>query len=125
MAKAGIYHVTIHRGTDWCPVITVKVKSTGLPKDLTSCKAWIEAFVDDWDGTQVFALSSEDTPATIALGGVAGTITPSLTDTETAALDAGRGKWFLDIEWATGKRQRLIAANLYISEDIVTPEPTP
>lgn len=121
MPRAGRYDATIHRGTDWCPVITVKVRSTGLPKDLTSCKAWIEAFLNDWDGTQVVVLSSEDTPATIALGGAAGTITPDLPAATTASLASGRGKWFLDIEWASGKRQRLIAANMYFSEDVVTP----
>lgn len=125
MAKAGVYHVTVHRGTDWNPIITIKVKATGRPKDLTDCEAYIEVFEGDWDGTQLAVLSSEALVPTITLGGVAGTVQPLLDATATAALAAGTAKWFLDIVWATGKRQRFLASNMYLSPDIVTPEPAP
>jgi hypothetical protein len=115
--KPGVYNTYIARGRTWNPPVTLIVSSTGLPKDLTGCSAYVKAVVGtDWTATPLFELSS-------ATGGItitpeSGRIVPKLSETTTRAMARCKGHWLLDVRFADGEPKPILEGTFETSESV-------
>jgi hypothetical protein len=112
---AGTLNLTIDQGTTWNCVLTWKINGTAV--NLTGYSARLQARQHFSSGTTVLALTS--TPADgITLGGVAGTITLSLTATQTAALPALLCVYDLELVSPSGEVTRLVEGTLTVTAEV-------
>lgn len=115
---AGIFDLTgdnaIEQGATWSRVITWKDNADVLINN-TGYSARMKIKRDPNSLTDILSLTSG---TGITLGGAAGTITITITDAQTAAIDAGN--YFYDLEMVSGGGLviRLLKGKVHVSAEI-------
>jgi hypothetical protein len=117
---AGELNLKIEKGADFSRTITWQ-DSAGDPVSLVNGTAYAQAREYYGAPTKIFDISSLGTAAQISLGGTAGTIAFSLTDTQTAAMTAKKGYWDLLVVLASGNRVRLMEGEIDITGGVSSP----
>lgn len=112
---AGKLDITIEQGADWKLELVWETGSPSVPRDLTGYTARF----------QVATRHSAESPlverteaAGIALGGAAGTIVITLTETQTAALPALKAVWDLILVSPSGEDTRLLEGKATITPEV-------
>ena len=112
--SAGIYNVTLEQGATFTRTITYNT-SAGSPVDLTGYTAEMDLRPSYSSSTTVLSLSTAN--GRIALGGVAGTITLTVTAADMAALEApADGVYDLEL-YSGGTTTRLLQGTWTISPE--------
>lgn len=111
-------NLSLLQGETFVQVIAWKAGSpTPVPVDLTGCTARMQVRTAVEAPDVVLALSSDD--GRIALGGVDGTLTLSLTAAETAALPPRlQAVYDLEIVHPDGTVRRLMAGKVAVSPEV-------
>ena len=112
---AGNYSLTIEQGATLSRVLTYK-DSAGSSINLTGFTARMSLRTDIEDSSAILSLTTEN--GRIALGGGAGTITLTVSASDTAALTAGNGVYDLEIVSSGGVVTRLIEGSYTISREV-------
>jgi|TARA_R110002020_G_scaffold181076_1_gene375852 hypothetical protein len=106
MATAGPVHFEIPTYSEFGVTMTWYTSSAKTATvDLSSYTAAMDIRRKQSDSTALIALTSS---SGISLGGTDGTITISLTDTQTAAITPGFGVWDLELIDSGGSNLRLV-----------------
>lgn len=113
MITPSIYNFVLPQGATWDDVWTLKV--AGSPYDLTGCSARLQFRKAVTSPTAALSLTSG---AGITLGGALGTVTFSVADTVTAALEAGVYVYDLEIETAGGVTSRWVQGKVNVSAEV-------
>jgi tRNA threonylcarbamoyladenosine modification (KEOPS) complex Pcc1 subunit len=108
------YDLCIAQGATFQKVITWK--SDGTLVNLSAFTARMQIRATSEASTALIELTTEN--GRIALGGAAGTITLTISATDTAALTAGRGVYDLELVAANGTVTRLLQGVVTISRNI-------
>ena len=113
---AGIYNLTIEQGVTLNRVLTWTDSNDALV-DLTNYTARAQVRDSKSGSTKIVDLTTEN--GGISLGGAAGTITLTMTDTATAALSAlTDGRWDLELISSGGTVTRLVEGKCTISLEV-------
>ena len=113
---AGIYNLIVEQGATFTRVITWKDSDDALV-DLTNYTARMMARVNFTDASPIFELTTEN--GGIALGGAAGTITLTISATDTAAFDAQvHGVYDLELIDSSSVVTRLIRGNVKFDREV-------
>ena len=111
---ATTYDITIEQGATFSQVITYK--ESGVAINLTGYTARMQVRSTLESATSVVELTTAN--SRIALGGVAGTISLTISATDTAALTAGRGVYDLELVSGSGIVTRLLQGVCTISRNV-------
>ena len=111
---ATTYDITIEQGATFSQVITYK--ESGVAINLTGYTARMQVRSTLESATSVVELTTAN--SRIALGGAAGTITLTISATDTAALTAGRGVYDLELVSGSGIVTRLLQGVATISRNV-------
>ena len=111
---ATTYDLTIEQGATFSLVITYK--ESGVAINLTGYTARMQVRSTLESATTVVELTTAN--SRIALGGAAGTITLTISATDTAALTAGRGVYDLELVSGSGIVTRLLQGVATISRNV-------
>lgn len=112
---AGALNLEIEQGTTWSTVLTWKIG--GVAVNLTGYTARLQARRRPDSATQLLSLTSSPA-AGITLGGVAGTITLTLSATATAALHPGCYVYDLELVSAGGEVTRLVEGQWIVKAEV-------
>jgi len=114
--SAGIHHISIEQGATFTQEMTWKISDVVV--NLTGYTARLKArsTVESRNVPSVELTSAAG--GDIALGGAAGTITISLTATETAALNPGKYTYDLELQSSGGVVTRLLKGNLTVVAEV-------
>jgi len=112
---AGTYDMVVDQGATLSRTVTWK-DSTKTPIDLTGYSARMQARASATSATTVIELTTVN--GRIALGGAAGTVTLTVSATDTAALPAGRYVYDLELVSAAGVVNRLIMGNFVVRAEV-------
>lgn len=96
---AGTYNITIEQGATFSRPMTY-LDAARAPKDLTNYTARAKFRRGTHDGPVVIESEAPLSNLTLTLGGLAGTITLSMTAAQTGALTVTSGVWDLELETA-------------------------
>lgn len=106
MATAGPVHFEIPTFSEWSVTMTWYTSAAKTAtKDLSTYTAAMDIRRKQSDSAALIALTSG---SGITLGGSAGTIVITLTDTQTAAITPGFGVWDLELIDSGGSNLRLV-----------------
>lgn len=108
------YDLCIAQGATFQKVITWK--SDGVLVDLTGYSARSQIRATSESATPLIELTTAN--GRIALGGAAGTITLTISATDSASLTAGRGVYDLELVAPNGTVTRLLQGTVTISRNI-------
>ena len=113
MITPSFYNFVLPQGSTWDDVWTLKVE--GTPYNLTGCTARLQfrKYFTSPDAALSITSSSG-----ITLGGAAGTVTFSVADTVTAAIEAGVYVYDLEIETAGGVTSRWVQGKVSVSAEV-------
>jgi hypothetical protein len=111
---ATTYDILIEQGATYSQVITYK--DNGVAVNLTGYTARMQVRSTLESATTVVELTTAN--GRIALGGAAGTITLTISATDTAALTAGRGVYDLELVSGSGIVTRLLQGVATISRNV-------
>ena len=111
----GNYDITIYQGTTYTQEFTWKDEADTLV-NLTGYTARMMARTSVDMASPFLTLTTEN--GGIALGGVAGTIAITMSDTDTSALSITSGVYDLELVDSLGKVSRLLQGNLFISAEV-------
>ncbi len=112
--KPGNYDITIYQGASFSQVFTWKDEN-GAAINLTGYTARLKVRPAIDSSTVLISLADG---SGITLGGAAGTITVSISATDTAALTAMLGVYDLELISGSGAVTRLLQGNLIISNEV-------
>lgn len=112
---AGKYDLTINQGETLSQQFTWK-DSTGTAVNLTGYSARMQARLSPDSTDPIIDLTTSN--GGISLGGVAGTITLSMTAATTSALTEGYAVWDIELVSGSGVVTRLLQGNLIITREI-------
>tara|TARA_B100000963_G_C22573892_1_gene647436 strand:+ start:748 stop:1098 length:351 start_codon:yes stop_codon:yes gene_type:complete len=112
---AGNFSLTIEQGATFSLVITYK-DSAGSAINLTgfTARMSLRTFIED--SSAILTLTTEN--GRIALGGGAGTVTLTVSASDTAALTAGNGVYDLELISSGGVVTRLIEGSYSIVREV-------
>jgi len=113
--KAGTLHLTIEQGATFNPVLTWKDQN-GVLIDLTGYSARMQIRENIEDTAVIHTLT--DANGHLVLGGVAGTITFSMSSAITAALDFDTAVYDLELISAGGIVTRLLKGDVILSKEV-------
>ena len=108
--------LAIEQGATFTKVITWKTGAPLAPVDLSGCSARMHIRAQIEDVLPLLTLTTAN--ARLALGGAAGTITISLSATETAALLWASGVYDLEIEFPNGTVVRRLSGSVSVSPEV-------
>lgn len=108
--------LAIEQGATFTKVITWKTGAFAVPVNLTGCSARMHIRAELEDLIPLLVLTTAN--GRIALGGVAGTITITLSATETAALAWTTGVYDLEVEFPGGLVVRRLAGAVTVSPEV-------
>ena len=111
----GNYDITIYQGTSYSQQFTWKDQSNALV-NLTGYSARMMARTSIDAAAPFITLTTANSG--IVLGGSAGTITLSMSDTQTSALASTSGVYDLELIDGSGKVSRLLQGNLFVSAEV-------
>jgi len=111
---ATTYDLTIEQGATFSLVITYK--DNGVAVNLTGYTARMQVRATLESASTLVELTTAN--SRIALGGTAGTITLTISATDTAALTAGRGVYDLELVSGSGIVTRLLQGVATISRNV-------
>ena len=111
---ATTYDITIEQGATFSLVITYKDNDT--PVSLTGYTARMQVRATLESASTLVELTTANNR--IALGGAAGTITLTISATDTAALTSGRGVYDLELVSGSGIVTRLLQGVATISRNV-------
>jgi tRNA threonylcarbamoyladenosine modification (KEOPS) complex Pcc1 subunit len=111
---ATTYDILIEQGATFSQVITYK--ESGVAVNLTGYTARMQVRSTLESATTVVELTTAN--GRIALGGTAGTITLTISATDTAGLTAGRGVYDLELVSGSGIVTRLLQGVATISRNV-------
>ena len=111
---ATTYDILIEQGATYSQVVTYK--ESGVAVNLTGYTARMQVRSTLESATTVVELTTAN--GRIALGGAAGTITLTISATDTAALTAGRGVYDLELVSGSGIVTRLLQGVATISRNV-------
>ena len=111
---ATTYDITIEQGATFSQLITYK--ESGVAINLTGYTARMQVRSTLESATSVVELTTAN--SRIALGGAAGTITLTISATDTASLTAGRGVYDLELVSGSGIVTRLLQGVATISRNV-------
>jgi len=111
---ATTYDILIEQGATYSQLITYK--ESGVAVNLTGYTARMQVRSTLESATTVVELTTAN--SRIALGGTAGTITLTISATDTAALTAGRGVYDLELVSGSGIVTRLLQGVATISRNV-------
>ena len=111
---ATTYDILIEQGATYSQVITYK--EAGVAINLTGYTARMQVRATLESASTVVELTTAN--SRIALGGAAGTITLTISATDTAALTAGRGVYDLELVSGSGIVTRLLQGVATISRNV-------
>ena len=112
--SATTYDILIEQGATYSQVVTYK--ESGVAVNLTGYTARMQVRSTLESATSVVELTTAN--SRIALGGSAGTITLTISATDTAALTAGRGVYDLELVSGSGIVTRLLQGVATISRNV-------
>jgi len=112
---AGITHFLIEQGATYSQGLTWKIN--GIPVDVTGYTARLKARYADLSKKPVIISMSTASGQGIALGGSAGTITLSMSATDTANLAPGKYNYDLELVSGGGLVTRLLKGMLIIDAE--------
>jgi hypothetical protein len=111
---ATTYDILIEQGATYSQVITYK--DNGVAVNLTGYTARMQVRATLESASTLVELTTAN--SRIALGGTAGTITLTISATDTAALTAGRGVYDLELVSGSGIVTRLLQGVATISRNV-------
>jgi hypothetical protein len=111
---ATTYDILIEQGATFSQVITYK--EAGVAVNLTGYTARMQVRATLESATALIELTTAN--GRIALGGAAGTITLTISATDSAALTAGRGVYDLELVSGSGIVTRLLQGVATISRNV-------
>ena len=111
---ATTYDITIEQGATFSQLVTYK--ESGVAVNLTGYTARMQVRSTLESATTVVELTTAN--SRITLGGSAGTITLTISATDTAALTAGRGVYDLELVSGSGIVTRLLQGVATISRNV-------
>jgi hypothetical protein len=111
---ATTYDILIEQGATFSQVITYK--DNGVAVNLTGYTARMQVRATLESASTLVELTTAN--SRIALGGTAGTITLTISATDTAALTAGRGVYDLELVSGSGIVTRLLQGVATISRNV-------
>jgi hypothetical protein len=111
---ATTYDLTIEQGANFSQVITYK--EDGVAVNLTGYTARMQVRATLESASTLVELTTAN--SRIALGGAAGTISLTISATDTAALTAGRGVYDLELVSGSGIVTRLLQGVATISRNV-------
>ena len=111
---ATTYDLLIEQGATFSQLVTYK--ESGVAVNLTGYTARMQVRSTLESATSVVELTTAN--GRIALGGAAGTITLTISATDTAALTAGRGVYDLELVSGSGIVTRLLQGVATISRNV-------
>ena len=112
--SATTYDILIEQGATFSQLVTYK--ESGVAVNLTGYTARMQVRSTLESATTVVELTTAN--GRIALGGAAGTITLTISATDTAALTAGRGVYDLELVSGSGIVTRLLQGVATISRNV-------
>lgn len=112
---AGTYDMVVDQGATLSRTITWK-DSAKNPIDLTGYSARMQVRANVTATTTVIELTTAN--SRIALGGVAGTVTLTVSAADTAAVPAGRYVYDLELVSGSGVVNRLIMGNFVVRAEV-------
>jgi len=112
---AATYNITIERGETWSRILTW-TDENGTPVNLTGCSAKMQAR-KVVGGAIIIELST--TNGRISLGGIAGTITLTIADEDTATFPIDSARYDLLITFPSGTSEKILRGAMEI-ESLVT-----
>lgn len=112
---AGTYDMVIDQGATLSRTVTWK-DSAKTPINLTGYTARMQVRPELASTTVVIELTTAN--SRIALGGTAGTVTLTVSATDTAALTAGRYVYDLELVSGTGVVSRLLMGNFVVRGEV-------
>lgn len=110
------YTLAIDQGATFSKVFTWKTGTPYLPVDLTGCTALMQIRATLDDPVVLLLLSTAN--ARIALGGVAGTITLTVSAADTTLITWLTAVYDLQIVLANGTIRRLLGGNVTVSPEV-------
>ena len=113
MITPAIYNGTLPQGATWDDVWTLKV--SGSPYNLTGCTARLQFRKAVTSPDTVLSITSS---SGITLGGALGTVTFSVADTVTAAIESGVYVYDLEVETAGGVTSRWVQGKVNVSAEV-------
>ena len=113
MITPAIYNFTLPQGSTWDDTWTLKV--SGAAYNLTGCTARLQFRKAPTSAITALSITSA---SGITLGGVAGTVTFSVADTVTAAIEAGVYVYDLEVETAGGVTSRWVQGKVNVSAEV-------
>jgi hypothetical protein len=114
--SAGIHNISIEQGATFTQVMTWKISGTAV--NLTGYTARLKARSTVGSRTVPSMSLTSSTGGGITLGGSAGTITISLSATETTALNPGKYTYDLELQSSGGVVTRLLKGNLKVVAEV-------
>ena len=111
---ATTYDITIEQGATFSQLVTYK--ESGVAVNLTGYTARMQVRSTLESATTVVELTTAN--SRITLGGAAGTISLTISATDTAALTAGRGVYDLELVSGSGIVTRLLQGVATISRNV-------
>lgn len=112
---AGFHHFIIEQGATFQHTLTLK-DSNDAVIDLSGYSAEMDLRKNQDDSSEVITLTVDN--SRISLGGDAGTITLTITATDTAALSVGDGVYDLEITDSNGKVDRILEGTYSIRGNV-------
>ena len=114
--SAGIHHISIEQGATFTQVMTWKISDVVV--NLTGYTARLKARSTVGSRNVPSISLTSAAGGDITLGGAAGTITISLSATETAALNPGKYTYDLELQSSGGVVTRLLKGNLTVVAEV-------
>ena len=108
--------LAIEQGATFRKVLTWKAGTPAVPVNLTGCTARMQIRKEISNATPYVTLTTEN--GGIELGGVAGTITPAITPTATAAFTWTAGAYDLEIVFSPTDVRRLVYGPVTVSPEV-------
>lgn len=112
---AGFHHFIIEQGATFQHTLTLK-DSTDAVINLSGYSAEMDLRKNQDDSSEVITLTVDN--SRISMGGAAGTITLTITATDTAALSVGDGVYDLEITDSSGKVDRILEGTYSIRGNV-------
>ncbi len=114
--SAGYHHFVIEQGANFGQTLTLKDSSDTLINLIGYTSAEMDLRTDPEQSSTVLTLTTGNNR--IALGGAAGTVTLSLSATETGGLTAGDGYYDLEITNAAGFVTRILEGTYSVRRNV-------
>jgi hypothetical protein len=114
MTQPGTYNITLYQGATYQQQFTWKDQNNN-PINLTGYTARMQ-IRESHDAASPFVTLS--TGSGITLGGVAGTITLTISDSQTSAMTQSSGVYDIELVSSLGTVTRLLEGNVIISREV-------